>query len=385
MPLEQGMSFLNVGSGTGYFSSIIAEAIGEHLTNHGIDIWPETLEHAYDCCRRLGKTSIQFSYGNVYELDISRSMRYDRIYLGACANPRSKYLYRLLEVGGVLVGPFQVGRSQQLRKVVRETETEFKVQVLESVRFATLVEPVVHSAPMPSSISGSEEADFERSSEASNVSSSRRSSMQFGEIGLPDVPFTFALHERPWAIDRSKIYPSSFRLMVATLLRSHVFGLPTEMWTQHIFPWCPKRWFEAPRNEQGEPRSVARLPLDLSPLPARKVSDDVEAASDDGGSTMAPSSSEASASSPASLTSRSTSLVLEAVLVEVFNNGQRHAIGTEDDPDDVVEFDLVEGGHFPVYQFLVQTSQAPEDSEASDLETEEGVFIETVAEAAVMV
>ena len=51
---------------------------------------------------------------------------YDRIYIGACANSRSKYLYRrlssvftlvcpslnlkhgrLLEVGGVLIGPFQ--------------------------------------------------------------------------------------------------------------------------------------------------------------------------------------------------------------------------------------------------------------------------------------
>ena len=29
-----------------------------------------------------------------YQLNVRETMRYDRIYLGACANPRSKYLYR---------------------------------------------------------------------------------------------------------------------------------------------------------------------------------------------------------------------------------------------------------------------------------------------------
>merc|ERR1712151_1024414 len=94
----------------------------------------------------MGKRGIQFSHGNVYQLNIDQSMRYDRIYIGACTNSRSKYLYRLLEVGGVLVGPFQAGRTQQLRRVVRKAETQFIVEVLESVRFASLVEPTTTPA-----------------------------------------------------------------------------------------------------------------------------------------------------------------------------------------------------------------------------------------------
>merc|ERR1719199_1559281 len=136
------MSFLNIGSGTGYFNSLVSEAIGDLSTNHGIDIWQETLAHARERCDALDKRGIEFFFGNVYELDIKQTMRYDRIYLGACANSSSKYLYRLLQVGGILVGPFQVGRSQQqLRRVVRQSEREFSVEVLEAVRFATLVEP----------------------------------------------------------------------------------------------------------------------------------------------------------------------------------------------------------------------------------------------------
>merc|ERR1719284_1365906 len=139
------MSFLNVGSGTGYFSSVVAELCGPDAVSDGIDIWPETVAHARECCHQLGKDHITFTEGNVYQLDVEQGMRYDRIYLGACASAKSKYLYRLLEVGGILIGPFQAGHMQQLRRVVRRTEAHFSVQVLNSVQFTSLVEP----SPVP--------------------------------------------------------------------------------------------------------------------------------------------------------------------------------------------------------------------------------------------
>merc|ERR1719277_882780 len=60
LPLRPGMSFLNVGSGTGYFNSIVSEMIGPLATNQGIEIWPETVAHANQCCGSLGKGSITF-------------------------------------------------------------------------------------------------------------------------------------------------------------------------------------------------------------------------------------------------------------------------------------------------------------------------------------
>merc|ERR1719473_402932 len=70
MPLKPGMSFLNVGSGTGYFNSIVGELIGDMATNHGIDIWPETISHARERCRLRGKHNMEFTLGNVYQLDV---------------------------------------------------------------------------------------------------------------------------------------------------------------------------------------------------------------------------------------------------------------------------------------------------------------------------
>ncbi|CAK0814699.1 unnamed protein product [Prorocentrum cordatum] len=83
MPMRRGMSFLNVGSGTGYFNSVVSELTGSAATNHGVDIHPETVAHANGCCQRLGKQHIAFTVGNVYQLNVRETMRYDRIYVGA--------------------------------------------------------------------------------------------------------------------------------------------------------------------------------------------------------------------------------------------------------------------------------------------------------------
>lgn len=344
LPLRPGMSFLNVGSGTGYFNSIISEMTGPLATNHGIEIWSETVEHAKACCGRLGKHHIQFTVANVYQLDVNWTMRYDRIYLGACANSRSKYLYRLLEVGGVLIGPFQTAHMQQLRRVIRQSETQFNVEVLGSVQFASLIEPSPtprHS--LPGSIgSGSRSAQV-ASAQASSVASAaaasiaasmvvaatasspappftpppRRSSVSqhspgtsstFGSVvlspplgeeagmagdepqalGLPGVPFEFSLWEQAWEPERYWIYPVSYRRTVAMALFSKPRSaslpcLPSEIWVNYIFPLCPKWWFEtsAISTPGLAPHRAPPLPADFTMLtPACKAADSYEVRND---------------------------------------------------------------------------------------------------------
>merc|ERR1719181_302594 len=87
--------------------------------------------------------------------------------------------------------------------------------------------------------------------------------------------------------------------------------LPRELWIEHIFPWCPKWWFDLPkvatpalgpfspplRTSSAAPSSPSFPPLPdaalaaLTPLPCRVkgadgTDDDL---SDDGGSTHVPS------------------------------------------------------------------------------------------------
>eukprot|EP00971_Amphidinium_carterae_P259389 5147080-Amphidinium_carterae.1 len=71
------------GSGTGYFNSIIADLTGNLAVNHGIDVWPETVAHAQERCAILDKDHIEFTTGNIYQLDVSKTIRYDRVYVVA--------------------------------------------------------------------------------------------------------------------------------------------------------------------------------------------------------------------------------------------------------------------------------------------------------------
>jgi len=203
LPLREGMSFLNVGSGSGYFSCLVSSIIGPTGTSRGIDIHPELIAFAEARAKRLG-FPLEFRVGNCHDLDPSKSMRFDRIYVGACATDRAQHLYHLLEVGGVLVAPFQTqARIQQLRRVTRIAEREWQVDVLKLVQFAHLVEPE------------------------------------------PEVPF--GLPAPVWTRESHNRYPSAFRSALETILfgrwpDSHrVF--PAEIWLEHIFPWIPKKWF----------------------------------------------------------------------------------------------------------------------------------------------
>jgi len=257
LPLETGMSFLNIGSGTGYFSSIVSELLGKSAVHDGVDIWPETVAHAQERCHMQGNQHIKFTVGNVYNLDVDQGMRYDRIYMGACANARSKYLYKLLEVGGVLIGPFQAGRSQQLRKVVRCSETHFTYEVLSSVQFASLVEPPSISPLLAGFLSTD-----------SPQTGADESSSDEGCSGLPGVPFTFALREPSWSPAQSRLYPASFREAVSAVMlgrpsRDEAVYLPPEIWLKHIFPMCSRRWFDASsahdENAVGKARAFSAL------------------------------------------------------------------------------------------------------------------------------
>ena len=46
LELGEGMSFLNVGSGTGYFSHLVASILGRSGVAHGIELHGSVVSHA---------------------------------------------------------------------------------------------------------------------------------------------------------------------------------------------------------------------------------------------------------------------------------------------------------------------------------------------------
>ena len=112
---NSSLSFLNIGSGTGYLSSIIAQILGPTGVCYGVDIHMDVIEHCMSAMARW-KADIkpdlphmEFLHGNGLHIDASKGeglVGFDRIYVGASVEKRSlNQLAEMLRTGGILVAP----------------------------------------------------------------------------------------------------------------------------------------------------------------------------------------------------------------------------------------------------------------------------------------
>ncbi len=148
LDLQPGHSFLNIGSGTGYLSALAATILGPRAVQFGVECRAELVSHARSKLDALGHHHVQIVHSNAFSLDPEGSMRFERIYVGAGASARTAaLLFRMLEIGGVIVGPFAGAHgTQRLLKATRTAEDKFDVQEVLSVQFTPLLPPAPHAA-----------------------------------------------------------------------------------------------------------------------------------------------------------------------------------------------------------------------------------------------
>lgn len=234
---NSSLSFLNIGSGTGYMSCIVASILGSYSTNYGIDIHQEVVEHCNASIARWKSSFrgrlpyMQMIHGDALNITLNDGealIGFDRIYIGASVNPNylSK-LRALLKTGGVLVGPV----GDELVKIVRvkcssndgKNSNDFSHRVLSGVRFTALLE--VHSTKT-------------------------------------------LLPSRVWSPSVHQTYPEAFRRSANELLlcshasivqpiptpRRHGLNmaatLPRVLWLE-ILSFTQHNWFEPPQSEEG--------------------------------------------------------------------------------------------------------------------------------------
>lgn len=144
LDVRAGNSFLNVGSGTGYFSAIVAHLLGPTGTNHGCEVRPGNVKFARDGVDRFFEETANFApivlrHGNVFCIDAKRNILYDRIYVGAdCPKDRVNDLVALLGPNGLLLVP-TCGELRLYNKDQRGKLVGYNVVC--GVRYAELVLP----------------------------------------------------------------------------------------------------------------------------------------------------------------------------------------------------------------------------------------------------
>ncbi|KAL1494238.1 hypothetical protein ABEB36_009861 [Hypothenemus hampei] len=148
LKLDSGMSFLNLGSGTGYFSTVVGLIVGTNGLNHGIEIYDDCIEYAYKKLEDFKRFSgaidefdfcePKFAQANFLRLDNEFTSIYDRIYCGAGIRyTYEEYMKNLLKIGGILVMPLE----DRLVQITRIGESKWETNTLLSVSFASAVMP----------------------------------------------------------------------------------------------------------------------------------------------------------------------------------------------------------------------------------------------------
>jgi precorrin-6B methylase 2 len=115
---QSSMSFLNLGSGTGYLSCMVAVLLGPQSVHVAVEVCPETIVHMMKSIARWKASSsttdgeippIELIHGNALQIDSRQgeaASGFDRIYVGSSVG-RTKLdqIAQLLRPGGILVGP----------------------------------------------------------------------------------------------------------------------------------------------------------------------------------------------------------------------------------------------------------------------------------------
>ena len=132
LELNTGDSFLQVGSGTGYFQQMVNLMIGVDAVSHGIELNRTNVAFAQEATARYefdhpaysGATP-SFYVGDAFQIDARRNIKYDKIYVaGGCTDDDQLQFLELLKPGGVLVGPFGSSFLKMKKNHVGEVETE---------------------------------------------------------------------------------------------------------------------------------------------------------------------------------------------------------------------------------------------------------------------
>lgn len=116
LELTAGLSFINIGSGTGYLSTLTGLLLGTSGTNHGIEICNNLVEFSQNKMKAFLEKAMPnifcvefcepvFVAGNALSMN-PLYRQYDRVYCGAAVSSTYiDHMKSLVKVGGILVMP----------------------------------------------------------------------------------------------------------------------------------------------------------------------------------------------------------------------------------------------------------------------------------------
>jgi len=136
LEIKDGDRVLDVGTGSGYQSAVLAECVKEVDT---IEIVPELGHQAEALLRRLGYRNIRFRIGDGYA-GWPQNAPFDRIILTAAPPELPQAIVDQLKPGGRLLAPVgRTGFDQEIRLLEKAADGKVTTRSVLPVRFVPMV------------------------------------------------------------------------------------------------------------------------------------------------------------------------------------------------------------------------------------------------------
>jgi protein-L-isoaspartate(D-aspartate) O-methyltransferase len=129
-----GASALEVGTGCGYQAAVMARVFGQVAS---IERVRSLHEQARGNLRSLRLSNLRLAFGDGHQ-GVAEGAPYDAIVVAAAGDSVPEPLLRQMRVGARLVAPVASGAGQALHLIERVTTGEWRLTVLDAVRFVPL-------------------------------------------------------------------------------------------------------------------------------------------------------------------------------------------------------------------------------------------------------
>ena len=134
LEVEPGNRVLDVGSGSGWTTALLARLAGPQGSVHAVEIIPQLLEFGRDNVSRLGLENVKFHTPD-RQVGYWPGAPYDRILVSATSGDIPEQLLEQLADNGILVIPI----DNQIMVITKQDATTFEVAIHSGFVFVPLV------------------------------------------------------------------------------------------------------------------------------------------------------------------------------------------------------------------------------------------------------
>lgn len=135
---RRGNKVLDVGSGSGWQTALLAHIVGKKGEVYALEVIPELKEFGEKNVKRLGFQNVTFILGNGWK-GYERQAPYDRIVVAAAAKEVPQALKRQLKIGGVMVIPVGQPYGCTMTRLEKLAEDDFEIKEEPGFSFVPLV------------------------------------------------------------------------------------------------------------------------------------------------------------------------------------------------------------------------------------------------------